>query len=178
MRVARRTWLLAAGAAAGAAGGAWFAARRHAPAPAQDGAIDALFAQRLPDTGGNEVALAAFRGRLLAINFWATWCAPCVEEMPELSDLFRELPPDRAHVIGIGIDSARNIAEFASRHHIAYPLLVSGAGGLDWLKALGNTTGGLPFTLVVGRDGRLVDRVLGRVDIAKLRRQLHGQPGS
>ncbi|MFT4102639.1 MAG: TlpA disulfide reductase family protein [Burkholderiaceae bacterium] len=157
----------------------WFGGQRRQDAGVAEAAADAfeqLRAQSLPDPQGQPVPLTRFDDRLRVVNFWATWCPPCVEEMPALSALQRELdaaggqPP--AQILGIGIDSAAKIAEFANKHEIAYPVLVAGAGGLDMLRSLGNDSGGLPFTLIIDAKGRIIDRVSGTIDIGRLRAQL------
>lgn len=165
----RRQWLglLATGLAAGAIG-AWFANRRL-DAPVQDAATSLLFAMTLPDATGTQQPLAQWRGRLLVVNFWATWCPPCVEEMPELSELHRELAPRGLAMIGIGIDTQPKIAEFAAKSPVSYPLVVAGMGGTEIGRRFGNQAGVLPFTVLVGRDGRIAHRLLGRVDIVRLR---------
>jgi len=160
--------------------GVWFGVQRHALAPLAPNtgadAVRALRAQSLPDPQGRAVPLTTFDGRLLVVNFWATWCPPCVEEMPALSALQRELDGStgepRAQILGIGVDSAAKIAEFANKHQITYPVLVAGAGGLDMLREFGNDSGGLPFTLVIDAKGRIIDRISGTVDIGRLREQL------
>ncbi|HMN80585.1 MAG TPA: TlpA disulfide reductase family protein [Burkholderiaceae bacterium] len=167
----RRRVLTVLAATLGVLAGGWFAARRFGVEPANDTAVTDLLALRLPDAQAREIALADFGGKWLVLNFWATWCAPCVDEMPELSAMARELEGTDIQVLGIGIDSARNIGEFASRHHITYPLLVSGPGGVELLRRFGNAAGGLPFTVLVAPDGRIIERILGRVDIRRLKQQ-------
>ena len=188
MTPGRRNALLGV-AALSAVAGAWFnrkdsgppaasVAQEGPPTPAQ---IDATLKQwlhtaRLPDAQGQIRPLADFRQRPLLINFWATWCPPCIEEMPELSDLYRELsqaaPPQRVEFLGIAIDSAPKVAEFAQRRQITYPLLVAGAGALDLVLALGNTSGGLPFSLFVDEQDRVAQQHLGRLDMAAVRATL------
>src|SRR5690554_1475371 len=82
---------------------------------------ETLFAQRLPDSAGAQQAMAQWRGRPLLVNFWATWCAPCVKEMPDLDQLQAEFPQVR--FVGIGIDSPANIARFIEKVPVSYPLL-------------------------------------------------------
>jgi peroxiredoxin len=159
---------VALGAAALGAGVAW---RRIAPTDAADGAVALFLSQTLPDAAGQPFAFAQFAGQPLIVNFWATWCPPCVEEMPELSDLHRELSPRGIRMIGIGIDTAAKIAEFAQKRPVSYPLVVAGMGGTELGRQFGNTAGVLPFTVLIGRQGRIAQRILGRVDIAKLRPQ-------
>src|SRR5450830_2184033 len=133
-------------------------------------AVSNLFAQTMPDTTGKLQPLAQWKGKPLIINFWATWCAPCVEEMPELAALQAEVAP--VQIIGIGVDSQENIAQFAEKFHIYYPLYVAGTGATDLLRQFGNQAGGLPFTVLVGLDGNLKKVYLGRLNFDELRRDL------
>jgi peroxiredoxin len=109
------------------------------------------------------------------VNFWATWCPPCVEEMPALQDVRDGYRGKGVEVVGIGIDNAAKIAEFRSRHGLTLPLLVAGAGGSDLNRALGNTNGALPFTVLIGADGRVLERHLGQVKPEQLRRWLDAE---
>lgn len=160
--------------------GLYFAAHFAQPpsAPARTGsnsappAVAALFAQSLPDSMGNVRALAKWKGRALVVNFWATWCAPCVEEMPALSALQEELGEKRVQIIGIGIDAPGNIRQFAARYKIAYPLYVGGLGGADLSRSLGNQAGGLPYTVLIDPDGRITKTYLGRLRMNELRQDI------
>lgn len=171
----------AAVAVAFAAMGAWVGVNKQAPAPVTttiaptpDGrphtAADALFAMTLEDAAGKPQPLAQWKGQLLVVNFWAPWCAPCVDEMPELSGLATLQP--RVKVIGIGIDSARNIAAFAAKYKISYPLYTAGMAGTDLGRQLGNEAGGLPYTVVIGADGQVKKTYLGRLKFDQLKADL------
>ena len=129
-----------------------------------------LYAQTLPDAAGKKQALAQWKGKPLVVNFWAPWCAPCVQEMPELSAL--AAANGKAQVIGIGIDSPTNIAEFANKYKISYPLYVAGMSGTDLSREFGNTAGGLPFTVLIGADGQVKKTYLGRLKFDQLERDL------
>lgn len=165
----RRALLPALVAVAFAGLGAWVALVRNQPGAAGDDAVARLFALRLADAQGQAHALEAYRGRLVVLNFWATWCPPCVEEMPELDALQGELRTRGVQIIGIGIDSAANIARFAAKSPMQYPLLVGGGEALPLLAAFGDTSGALPYTVAIAPDGRIVFRHLGRVRLAELR---------
>jgi peroxiredoxin len=131
-----------------------------------------FFQATFPDTEGRPQPLSQWRGRPLVVNFWATWCPPCVEEMPDLQRV-RDAYLDRGvEVIGIGIDSAAKIAAFRDRHRLSLPLLVAGAGGSELNRALGNTGGALSFTVLIGADGRIRERHLGQVKVDQLHRWL------
>jgi len=163
--------LVAAGAGAAALGFAvngWRTATDLAP----PGAVDEFFAASFADADGRTQPLAQWRGRPLLVNFWATWCPPCVEEMPDLQRV-RDAYRDRGvEVIGIGIDNAAKIAEFRNRLGLTLPLLVAGLGGSDLNRLLGNGGGALPYTVLIGSDGRLLQRHLGQVKPAQLHRWL------
>ena len=172
MSLSRRHWVLAGVAATFAALGGWVAVRRYAP---EDGSADALallMAQSMPDHAGQPFAMSSLRGRVLVLNFWATWCSPCVEEMPELAELHREISPGNGAVVGIGIDSAQNIAEFARKTPYPYPLLVAGVGGIELARGFGNRIGALPFTVLVSAQGQIVGRTMGRIRLTEIRERV------
>jgi peroxiredoxin len=167
-----RRLVLGAGAGiAAAAAGLWLGLRHFSrdEGAAPDPAVEAIFGLSLPGLSGEPVELGRFRGRTVVLNFWATWCAPCIEEMPELSAMQEDLGPRGVQVIGIGIDSDANIRRFAEKYPVSYPLLVASGSALEWMRALGNTQGGLPFTVVVDRSGTVRTRVLGRFSEPALR---------
>lgn len=170
--LARRKWLVAGVAAGFAALGGWFALRRYAPSDPAGAAVAMMFAQTMPDHAGQPFALSSLRGRAVVLNFWATWCPPCVDEMPELAALHREIEPRGGTVVGIGVDSESNIAEFARKSPYPYPLLVSGMEGIELARAFGNRIGALPFTVLIDRRARVVDRTMGRVRIGPFRERV------
>ncbi|MCD6026911.1 MAG: thioredoxin-related transrane protein [Solimicrobium sp.] len=141
---------------------------------------DAFYASNLPivsiekDGAKNGLAssLAEYRNSVLVVNFWATWCGPCVQEMPELSSMHEELAAKNIQFIGIGIDSLANMREFAEKYKITYPLYVAGMTGTQLAATLGNNTGGLPFTVLLNRSGKIVKTYRGRLDMAQLRKDI------
>ncbi|NRR33027.1 TlpA family protein disulfide reductase [Oxalobacteraceae bacterium] len=143
-----------------------------AVAPGVTGPVNALFQQSLPDEKGVQQALARHKGKALLVNFWAPWCGPCVQEMPELSALQSESSAKNVQIIGIGIDSPGNIAEFAGKFKIAYPLYVAGMEGTELSRQFGNSAGGLPYTVLIGADGQVKKTYLGRLKFDELRADL------
>ncbi|MDN4055151.1 TlpA disulfide reductase family protein [Massilia sp. YIM B02763] len=135
-------------------------------------AVTNLYAQSLNDLSGKPQALSQWKGKPLLVNFWASWCAPCVSEMPELSELAAKDGGKRFNVIGIGIDSPTNLAEFAKKIKISYPLYVGGMGATDLARGLGNANGGLPYTVLIGADGQVKKTYLGRLKFDQLRADL------
>lgn len=174
----RRQWLglLATGLGAGAIG-AWLASRRF-DAPAADAATATLFAMTLPDSEGAQQPLAQWRGRLLVVNFWATWCPPCVEEMPDLQAVRDAYKGRGVEVIGIGIDSADRIAVFAQRMKLSLPLLVAGMAGSELARSLGNPAGALPYTVLIDAKGFVAQRKLGQIKRSELQAWLDARLGA
>ena len=134
--------------------------------------VSALFAETMSDAKGSSQALAQWKGKALVVNFWAPWCAPCVEEMPELDELAKESVKKNINIIGIGIDSPTNIAQFADKFNISYPLYVSGLRGTELAREFGNASGGLPYTVLIGPDGQVRKTYLGRLKFADLKADL------
>lgn len=145
-----------------------------APKQASDQAVETLFQTKLPDPAGAELDLSKLRGKTLVVNFWAPWCGPCVEEMPELTALHAEYAPRNVEFVGIGIDSASNIQEFLKKIPVAYPLAVAGFSGTELARSFGNAQGGLPYTVVITPDGAVKYRKMGRVHADELRKELPG----
>jgi len=136
------------------------------------GPVAELYKQTLPDAKGAATPLAQYKGKPLLVNFWAPWCGPCVQEMPELSALAAGEEGKKLQVIGIGIDSPTNIAEFSDKYKITYPVLVAGMSGTDLSRQFGNAQGGLPYTVLIGADGQVKKTYLGKLKFDQLRKDL------
>lgn len=151
------------------AAGSGFFLQRQPAAPAAAApqlvptALERLMALSLDDSGGKPQAFRQWQGKVLVVNFWATWCAPCREEMPAFSRLQAKLGAKGVQFVGIGIDSPGAIKEYAFQTPMGYPLLVGGPDGLDLMRDLGNGQGALPYTLVIDRKGRPSFSHLGKV---------------
>jgi thiol-disulfide isomerase/thioredoxin len=186
---AKRTFALAAIAVVAAALGLAAQIRLHraasdaasprgavAQAPAVDapasGAVGQLLEAPLRDVDDQPKTLAAYKGRVLVVNFWASWCAPCVAEMPELVQLHHRYASKGVQFIGIGVDSRQNVQNFLKKVPVDYPVLVSGFGGADLARSLGNTAGALPFTVVIDANGVVRSTKLGQVVPAQLSKTL------
>lgn len=169
-RRARMVWMLLLAAAAIGAGVA-FNLARHTPDDSSDtvAATRLLLTQTYPDASGKPLALADFRGHKLVINFWATWCAPCVEEIPEFSRVYEAFQSQGVRFLGVGIDSEENIAAFSKKIGSSYPLIATGASGTELARRFGNRAGGLPFTILVNEKGQLLHSHIGRLQEADLR---------
>ena len=135
--------------------------------PNSDSAV-ALYQQKMSDMDGQLLSLDAYRGHLTVINFWATWCPPCVEEIPELDRFYRQYAPDKLKMLGIAIDSPSQVKAFLVHTPINYPLLFGGLEGTQLASQLGNTSGGLPFTVVISPEGKIFWRHMGRISLPEL----------
>ena len=183
--ISRRAWITAAVAAL--ATGAGLSLWRHRqpdataaatgagkPAIGQqaDAAVEQLFAMELTGPAGEPKPMREFRNKRLVVNFWATWCPPCVEEMPELSGMAEEFAARKVEFVGIAIDQPATVAKFLLTVPVSSPIVIAGSAGLGMVTALGNPQGGLPFTLVLDADGRVIERYLGKVEMSALRQVL------
>jgi thiol-disulfide isomerase/thioredoxin len=133
-----------------------------------EGALDLLWRQRFEAPGGEAVAMSTWQGRKLVLNFWATWCPPCVEELPMLDAFFRAQQSRGWHVVGLAVDQPAAVRQFLKKLPLGFPVGVAGLEGMALAKTLGNATGGLPFTVVIDAQGQIVQRKLGKVTEADL----------
>ncbi len=128
-----------------------------------------LFVATLWDVGGRPFALAGLRGKPLVVNFWARWCGPCRVEIPELVKMQQRFGDQGLVVVGIGLeDQADTVREFVRAYDMDYMVLLAKDKGLPLMRALGNSKGGLPYTLVIDRAGRVVARMEGLLKPAEL----------
>ena len=163
----RRRWLqglAGAGGVALAAGTGLWAWQRWGTQPQQwaqqqDAAEQAFWALQLPGLDGQMQALRQYQGRPVLVNFWATWCPPCVRELPLLDALARQHP--QVQVLGIAVDQAANVRAWLQRSPLSYPVLLAETGGVGLTRQLGNLSGGLPFSLLLGGQGQVLQRRIG-----------------
>jgi thiol-disulfide isomerase/thioredoxin len=164
----RRGLLYAGVAAAAALAGAGLAWRKWSPGAAQSDAAASLWPLSFDTPSGSKLEMQTLRGKPLLLNFWATWCPPCVEEMPMLDAFFRENAAKSWQVVGLAIDQPSAVRLFMDRTPVSYPVGLAGLGGSELSRGLGNLAGGLPFTVVIGSAGQVLQRRMGRVSTAEL----------
>ena len=131
-----------------------------------------LLALTLPDPNGNPQSLSQWKGKVLVVNFWATWCPPCKEEMPEFSRINSKYAVNGVQFVGISIDSADKVAAFLKQNEISYPLLISTPETLDLSSDLGNRARALPFTVILRRDGHPQQVKLGKFATPQLEKAI------
>jgi thiol-disulfide isomerase/thioredoxin len=168
----RHLVLGAAGATAAGAGVGWNLWRQPAPEPAValDAPTLAFWQARFPQPDGAELAMASLRGRPLVLNFWATWCPPCVKEMPELDRFAKAFASRGGRVLGLAVDNPTAVRQFLAKTPVGYAIALAGFDGTELSRALGNSTGALPYTAVFDRQGRVVQRKLGETSFDELNR--------
>lgn len=154
-------------------GGFWFGLKLRESTP-DELAAQQLLATTLPNPAGDGQALAQWRGKILVVNFWATWCAPCREEMPAFSRLQSKHAANGVQFVGIAFDSHDAVAEFSRQIPVSYPLLIGGGDTRELMKTLGNGPAGLPFTIILDRTGKPLHAKLGRYEEADLDARLQG----
>jgi len=158
---------VAAAAAAAGLGGAWWKERGSGSAGGEQ--LDAAFwGQSFERPEGGDLVLSSLRGKPLLLNFWATWCPPCVEEMPMIDAFFREHGANGWQVVGLAIDQPSAVRKFLQRTPVTYPTGLAGLQGTELVKNLGNTGGGLPFTLVLNSNGSVAARKMGKLETTDL----------
>lgn len=161
----KRRHYLAAGAAA--AVGGFGLQRWQATREAAQTLDDGFWNLSLRSAAGGELDMGRFRGQPLVLNFWATWCAPCVREMPVLDRFQRQFGAKGWQVLGLAIDGIAPVLIFSQKVPVSFPLLVAEAQGLQLSQRLGNP-GGLPFTAAFDRRGRLLQRQIGETSFEQL----------
>jgi thiol-disulfide isomerase/thioredoxin len=124
------------------------------------------------DQNAKEIDTTKWQGKTLVINFWGSWCPPCVEEMPALSNLQDEFSSKNVLFVGIGIDTPSNIRQFLETTLVSYPIVMGGLQGSKIGKALGNTQGALPYTVVINAKGKVTNTKLGKISEDELRKQI------
>ena len=154
----RLALMTGAAVAAGVAGvgAAWWRSR---PDEADGGA--AIWPLRFETPAGGQLVLADLRGKPLLLNFWATWCPPCISELPLLDRFHREQQARGWQVVGLAVDSLAPVREFLGKRPVGFAIGLAGLAGVELSRTMGNAGGALPFTVVFDRTGHVVQRKLG-----------------
>lgn len=141
--------------------GAGAASSASAPLLVGDQLSPAFWQQQFDTPKGSPLTLAIAQGKPILLNFWATWCPPCVKELPELDRFHRAFGPKGWRVIGLAIDGPTPVKEFLAKVGVGFDIGLAGFGGTELAQALGNTAGGLPFSVLIDAQGRVRHRKMG-----------------
>lgn len=168
----KQQWLLTAIVALAALAGGWYFGMQRYEEPARavveqrtDGGI---FAANFPDLNGKAQAFSQWRGRVVVLNFWATWCPPCRTEIPDFVKVQEKFAARGLTIVGLAIDDKDKVQAFADEMAINYPILIGDTRAMDLAKAAGNRLGGLPYTVILDRQGKIVAGEIGGLTAAKL----------
>ena len=162
---------VAALAAAAGAGWAWWRLQPHAvqEQPGQPGAAATFFTQAFDTPDGGQVQATEFSGKPLLLNFWATWCPPCIAELPMLDAFLAEHGTHGWQILGLAVDQPSAVRKFLERSPVAFPVGMAGLEGTELTRSLGNLVGGLPFTVVFDAKGQIRHRKMGQLKPEDLR---------
>lgn len=166
----RRRLLFASVASAAAAAGAVVAWQSFHPKPANSEAADRFWQLDFETLDGKRVEAAGLRGKPLLVNFWATWCPPCIEELPLLESFFRANAARGWQVLGLAVDQPSAVQRFLERMPLSFPIALAGPQGTTLSRNLGNQVGGLPYSVVFNAEGKIEHHRIGRVSAEDLRR--------
>ena len=168
----RHTLWMALAAATGLGGALAWRAFEH-QLQTERASLAALWASEFESPSGERLALQRFQGKPLVVNFWATWCPPCVEEMPLLDAFFRQNESNGWQVIGLAIDQPSQVRRFLGQKPVSYPIGLAGLNGPELARQLGNESGALPFTLVIRANGEVGASKLGKLSEKEIQNWLN-----
>ncbi len=155
---------VAAVAGLAGAGAAWWKFRPHdvvAVEPAK--AAESFWSLSFETPDGKILPMSGFRGKVVLVNFWATWCPPCVEELPLLDFFFQENKDKNIQVVGLAVDQPSAVRTWLQTRPLNFPVGMAGLSGTDLSKSLGNQSGSLPFSVLFGPSGQMLHRKIGKV---------------
>jgi thiol-disulfide isomerase/thioredoxin len=164
----RSWWPLLALAAAAAIAAGIYVRQSGTQGLSTPAATESLAKAKFQDLKGAPVSLDQWKGKVVVLNFWATWCPPCREEMPALMRFQQRFAANGVQIVGIALDSTDKVAAFGAELQINYPLLVGGNELFPLMTALGNKAGALPFTVIIDRQGNFSAGHLGALSEAQL----------
>jgi thiol-disulfide isomerase/thioredoxin len=142
----------------------------------ESSAAERLYAASMHDARGQSQALSQWQGRYLVVNFWATWCAPCVKEMPELDLVQRQYARRNVTIVGIGIESEDKVRQFRDRLGLDLTLLAGGYGALSLARGFGDDQGVLPYTVMLSTKGEVLHTRAGALQPGQLQAWLAALP--
>ena len=163
-----KLWLVAAGAVIALAAGYFAISQQPQQAASQGISAEPVFAASFKDLDNKLQPLKQWRGKVVVLNFWAPWCPPCREEIPDFIKMQDKYGKRGLVFVGVALDEKIKVQAFADEMDINYPILLGEMNAVDLARKIGNRLGGLPFTVVIDRNGRIIASAVGRVTTARL----------
>jgi thiol-disulfide isomerase/thioredoxin len=163
----RRILLTSVALAAGLSGAGW-AWWRSMPQSELQSDAQAFWDMRFEKPEGGELSLQTFKGRPLLVNFWATWCPPCIEELPLLESIWIKNGPKTLQVLGLAVDQPSAVRKFLARHPLTFPMGLAGLNGTELGRSLGNSMNALPYSVLFNADGRMIAQKMGKLEAVDL----------
>lgn len=162
-----KTLLVVVAAVAALIAGLWVQQISQTPVVAEDNPpaqLDFSF----PDSNDQPQSVSQWRGKILVINFWATWCGPCLKEIPEFIKLQQQYQDQGLQFVGIAIDDKESVQAYLKRIQINYPILIAGDAGSNLAHQLGNIINAVPFSVIVNQQGQIIHRQPGELSNEEL----------
>lgn len=162
--VARRHWITAGVATAAGLAGAFVAWQKYQPQGVMDVAVQNFWGQSFEKPEGGTLAMEAFRGKPLLVNFWATWCPPCIEELPLIDAFYKANQSKSFQVVGLAVDQPSQVRRFLTQKPLQFPTGLAGMVGSELGVSLGNAQSSLPYSVLFDAKGRLLAQKAGKLD--------------
>lgn len=164
----RRNWIIGGlGMAAGLAG-ALVAWQKFEPHAVMDEAVQNFWTQSFEKPEGGNLSMQAFQGKPLLINFWATWCPPCIEELPLIDAFYNQNKSKSLQVIGLAVDQPSMVRRYLTQKPLSFPVGLAGFNGTELGRTLGNSQSVLPFSVIFDAKGRILAQKAGKLDHSDL----------
>ncbi|MEO6016640.1 MAG: TlpA disulfide reductase family protein [Polaromonas sp.] len=139
-----------------------------APVATKEGESDPFWGLSFDTPDGKSLAMSSFRGKLLLVNFWATWCPPCVEELPLLNAFYQDNKSKNLQILGLAVDQPSAVRKWLAAKPLDFAVGMAGLEGTELSKSLGNQAGSLPFSAVFAPSGELLHRKTGKLSAGDL----------